>query len=424
MCPMSAVIVTIGTEITRGELLDTNSHYLASRLCELGFEVLEIVSVDDDRSRIKYTLERVSQRAKVVLVTGGLGPTSDDITAQCAAEVAGVGLVRHEPTLARIERKMAALGRPMTASRQRMADVPASATVLGNPVGTAPSFVLPLHQAQCFFMPGVPSEMKAIFEDLVVPRIGPLASADTAQVVLRTYGLPEATVGELLSGLEAQHEGLVIGYRLVFPEVEVKIRVRAKDIGTARERANRIALEARARLGDAVFGENEESFASAVGSALRARGFTLAVAESCTGGLIGALLTSVPGSSDYFFLDAVTYANTAKERVLGVSPETLMAHGAVSRETAEQMAKGARRVAGTDIAVAVTGIAGPSGGSDSKPVGTVFFALATPDGVRSYHKRFDGDRARIQRAAAFFALQLVREACAGPLPAPDVNHCT
>jgi nicotinamide-nucleotide amidase len=421
---MSAVIVTIGTEITRGELLDTNSHYLASRLCELGFEVLEVVTVDDDRSRIKHTLERVSQRAKVVLVTGGLGPTTDDLTAQCAADAAGVAMVRHEPTLALIERKMTALGRPMTAARQRMADVPATATVLGNPAGTAPGFVLPLHQAQCFFMPGVPSEMKAIFENLIVPRIGPLGSADTAQVVLRTYGLPEATVGELLSGLEAQHEGLVIGYRLVFPEVEVKIRVRAKDIGTARERANRIALEARARLGDAVFGEDDESFASAVGSALRARGFTLAVAESCTGGLIGALLTSVSGSSDYFLLDAVTYANVAKERVLGVSPETLMAHGAVSRETAEQMAKGARRVAGTDIAVSVTGIAGPSGGSESKPVGTVFFALSTHEGVRSYEKRFDGDRERVQRAAAFFALQLVREACAGSLPAPMADHCT
>ncbi|MBL8677838.1 MAG: competence/damage-inducible protein A [Myxococcales bacterium] len=420
---MSAVVVTIGTEITRGELLDTNSHYLASRLCELGFEVLEIVTVDDDRARIRQTIERVSGRAKVVLVTGGLGPTTDDLTAQSAADAAGVGLVRHEPTLATIERKMTALGREMTPARQRMADVPASATVLGNPAGTAPGFMVPVGQAQCFFMPGVPAEMKAIFENLVVPRIGPMGSANTAQVVLRTYGLPEATVGELLAGLEAQHEGLVLGYRLVFPEVEVKVRVRAKDVGTARERANRIALEARARLGDAVFGEDEDSFAGAVGKALRARGFTLAVAESCTGGLIGALLTSVSGSSDYFLLDAVTYANAAKERVLGVSPETLMAHGAVSRECAEQMAKGARRVASTDIAVSVTGIAGPGGGSEQKPVGTVFFAVATEDGVRNYQKRFDGDRVRVQRAAAFFALQLVREACGGPLPAPMADHC-
>jgi nicotinamide-nucleotide amidase len=420
---MSAIIVTIGTEITRGELLDSNGHYLASRLCELGFEVLEIVSVDDDRPRIRQTIERASRSAKVVLVTGGLGPTSDDLTAQAAADAANVELVRHEPTLTLIERKTVALGRTMTPARQRMADVPASATVLGNPVGTAPGFMVPIGQAQCFFMPGVPSEMKAIFEDLVVPRIGPLGSADTAQIVLRTYGLPEATVGELLAGLEAQHEGLVLGYRLVFPEVEVKVRVRAKDVGTARERANRIALEVRARLGDAVFGEDDESFASAVGKSLRARGWTLAVAESCTGGLIGALLTSVAGSSDYFLLDAVTYANAAKERVLGVSPETLMAHGAVSRECAEQMAKGARRVAATEVAVAVTGIAGPSGGSEQKPVGTVFFAVATEDGVRTVQKRFDGDRARVQRAAAFFALQLVREACAGPLPAPAADHC-
>jgi nicotinamide-nucleotide amidase len=422
---MSAVIVAIGTEITRGELQDTNSHYLASRLCELGFEVREIVTVDDDVARIRHTLERVGSLAKVVLVTGGLGPTSDDLTARSAADAAGVSLVRDEGTFASITRKMTALGREMTPARSRMADVPSTATVLGNPAGTAPGFVVTIGQAQCYFMPGVPREMRAIFENLIVPRIGPLGSADTAQVVLRTYGIPEATVGEMLVGLEAQHEGLTLGYRLVFPEVEVKVRVRAKDVGTARERANTIAREARTRLGDAVFGEDDESFAGAVGSDLRAKGLSLAVAESCTGGLIGALLTSTPGSSDYFLLDAVTYSNAAKERVLGVSPEVLMAHGAVSREVAEQMARGARRVADTDLAVSVTGIAGPGGGTDQKPVGMVFFALASADGLRTYQRHFDGDRTKVQRAAAFFALQLVREACANAArPAPLADHCT
>jgi nicotinamide-nucleotide amidase len=415
---MSAVIVAIGTEITRGELLDTNSHHLASRLCELGFEVRGIVTVDDDVERIRGALVRAADSARVVLVTGGLGPTSDDLTAQAAAAAAGVALQRDAGAYAAIARRMQTLGREMTPARARMADVPATATVLGNPAGTAPSFALRLGEADCYFMPGVPSEMRAIFEALIVPRIGPLGVADTAQVVLRTYGLPEATVGERLAGLETRHEGLTLGYRLVFPEVEVKVRVRAADAGAARERANTIAREVRALLGDAVFGQDDESFASSIGRDLRGKGMTLAIAESCTGGLMGSLLTETPGSSDFFLLDAVTYANSAKERVLGVRSEVLMAHGAVSLECAEQMAQGALRISGADLAVAVTGIAGPGGGSEQKPVGTVFFAVATAEGVRSMERRFDGERARVQRAAAFFALQLIRQACASAAPAP------
>lgn len=420
---MTAAVLTIGTELTRGELVDSNATWLAAQLTALGFEVIEIDTVDDDRGRIVEALQRLAARARVVIVTGGLGPTTDDLTAECAAIVAGVDLVPDEASLEAMRRRFAAVGRPLTPSNAKQAHLPRGAEVLGNPVGTAPAFGVVLGQARCYFMPGVPAEMRHIFEDLVTPRIGPLAEADSYQIILRTYGLPESVVGDRLAGLEAQHPGLTIGYRASFPEVEVKVLVRAQDRGTARAAAEQVAAEVRTRLGDHVYGEDGDTFAAAVGRALRSRGYTLAVAESCTGGLIGALLTEVPGSSDYLLFDAVTYSNASKERVLGVPSEVLIGHGAVSAECAARMAEGVRHVAGADVAVACSGIAGPGGGTPHKPVGLVVFALATAEGTEVVEKRFQGDRARVQRAAAFFALSMVRDACKGPRPAPAAPRC-
>jgi nicotinamide-nucleotide amidase len=420
---MTAAVLTIGTELTRGELVDTNAVWLAAQLTALGFEVVEIDTVDDDRVRIIEALRRLAARAPVVIVTGGLGPTTDDLTAECAADAAGVGLQRDEVSLEVIRRRLAVLGRAMSPTNAKQADLPAGAEVLGNPVGTAPAFKLVIEGSQFFFLPGVPREMQTIFEDLVTPRIGPLASANSYQILLRTYGLPESLVGEKLADLEAQHPGLVLGYRASFPEVEVKVRVRGEDRARARMVAERVAGEVRARLGDFVYGEDDDTFAAAVGRALRARGYTLAVAESCTGGLIGAMLTAVPGSSDYLLLDAVTYSNASKERVLGVPSEVLIAHGAVSGECVARMAEGVRRIAGADVSVAVSGVAGPGGGSSEKPVGLVFFALTTAAGTTVVEKHFTGDRARVQRGAAYFALSLVRDACKGPVPVGALPRC-
>ena len=420
---MSAAVLTIGTEITRGEIVDSNSAWLASQLTAIGFDVVELDTVDDDRGRVVEALKRIAARSTVVIVTGGLGPTTDDLTAECAASTAGVDLVRHEPSLESIRRRFATLGRTMSPSNEKQADVPRGADVLGNPVGTAPAFCLTILGAQCYFVPGVPREMMHIFEALITPRIGPLAEANSYQIRLRTYGMPESVVGEKLAGVEAQFPGLTIGYRATFPEVEVKVLVRANDVPAARSTAERIAGEIRNRLGDFLYGEEDDTLAAAVGRGLRSRGYTLAVAESCTGGLIGALLTEVAGSSDYLLLDAVTYSNAAKERVLGVPAEILIGHGAVSTECVTSMAEGVRRITGADVAVAVTGIAGPSGGSPEKPIGLVFFAVATAGGTLVIEKRFPGDRSRVQRGAAFFALSLVREACRGPLPVGAAARC-
>jgi nicotinamide-nucleotide amidase len=252
-----------------------------------------------------------------------------------------------------------------------------------------------------------------MFEEQVVPRIRALAPNTLYQSHLRTFGLPESLVGEKLAGIEADFPGTTIGYRAHFPEIEVKVLARAASHGAARDICERATAEVRARLTTYVYGEADDTFSGVVGRALRARGWTLAIAESCTGGLVGSLLTREPGASDFLLLDAVTYANSAKSRILGVDEDTIRWHGAVSPEVAAAMAQGAKRVSGADLAISLTGVAGPSGGSETKPVGTVYLAIARPDGTTDVrHRLFSGDRMHIQTLAAYAALQLVREQCA------------
>jgi nicotinamide-nucleotide amidase len=272
-------------------------------------------------------------------------------------------------------------------------------------------------------MPGPPAEMEQVFEALVTRSLMRRARPQHHRVVLRTYGLSEPQMAERLGDLEALFAGLQVGYRAMLPEVDIALRVRDEDPAAARALVDRAAATVRARLGDAVFGEGDDSYAAAVGGALRRRGYTLAVAESCTGGLIGSMLTAVPGSSDYLLLDAVTYSNAAKERVLGVSAEVLRGYGAVSAECVRAMAEGARRLTGAELAVSVSGVAGPGGGTAEKPVGLVYFALASSAGTEVVERHFRGDRAAVQRQAAYVALCLVRSACMGPVPSPQPTVC-
>ena len=255
--------------------------------------------------------------------------------------------------------------------------------------------------------------MKRMFEEQVVPRIRALAPNTHCQSRLRSFGLPESIVGERLAGIEGTFEGTTIGYRAHFPEIEVKVLARASSHDLARDICDKATSEVRARLNGFIYGESADSFAGVVGRALRARGWTLAIAESCTGGLVGHMVTREPGASDFLLLDAVTYSNSAKSRVLGVDEEMIRWHGAVSPEVAAAMAQGAKRVSSADVALSLTGIAGPTGGSEEKPVGTVYIALARPDGTTEVkHRVFNGDRAQIQTLAAYAGLQLVRELCA------------
>jgi nicotinamide-nucleotide amidase len=334
------------------------------------------------------------------------------LTTEAIAKALEVRLVRDEASLDAIRRRLEKAGRSLSGSNGKQADFPQGADILANPVGTAPGFGVTLGRASAFFMPGVPSEMQQMFEEQVVPRIRTLATRTTHQIRLRTYGLPESLVGERLLGVEEAFPGTLIGYRAHFPEIEVKVFARAGSSAEAQALSERATNEVRARLADIVYGDVDDTFAGVVGRIVRNKGLTLAIAESCTGGLVGHMITREPGASDFLLVDAVAYANSAKTRLLGIDEEVIRGHGAVSSEVAAAMAEGVRRVSGADIALSLTGIAGPGGGSASKPVGTVFIAVATSSGTNVVERHFLGDRQRIQTAAAYAGLDLVRQACA------------
>lgn len=409
-----AAILSIGTELTRGELVDTNASWLSDELTSLGFDVVWRMTVDDDVERIVEALKLLSTRASFVVSTGGLGPTTDDLTTEAAAKALGVGLFRDEASLSAIQQRFASFGREMTPSNVKQADFPEGATILPNPVGTAAGFAITLGSCRFFFTPGVPHEMKRLYEDHISPALAAHVARTSHQIRLRMFGLGESVVGERLAGLEESEPGLTIGYRASFPEIEVKVLVRAATEAEAQSRAERIALTVRERLGNIVYGEGDDSLAAFVGRTLRDRGMTLALAESCTGGLVGQLITAIPGSSEYLMLDAVTYSNAAKIRMLGVAEDDLRAHGAVSQEVACAMAEGALRLGGTDLAVSITGIAGPGGGSEQKPVGTVWIALARKGRkAEAQLLKLAGSRDRIRMFAAYHALRWVADAALG-----------
>lgn len=407
---MTAAVLSTGSELTRGELVNTNASFLADALTTLGFDVVALDTVGDDRARIVAALERLGREHEVIVCTGGLGPTTDDLTSACVAELLGVELVRDAASLDDLRERFARRGRPLAESNAKQADFPAGATILPNPHGTAPGFSARIGRALAFFLPGVPGEMKAMYEASVVPAIASFVREPMHQVRLATYGLPESEVNDRLAGIETAH-GVVIGYRASLPTIEVKVLARGEhEGGSPRERAERAAAEVRARLGDdVVFGEGKASFVEIVLRRLEERKLTFALAESCTGGLAAELVTAVPGASRVFAGGVVAYANAAKTALLGVPSELIQAHGAVSAEVARAMAEGARARLETDVALSFTGIAGPDGGTTDKPVGLVHFAVALAAGTTAEHHVFRGDRAQVRRRAAYAGFSLVRK---------------
>lgn len=411
---MTVALLSIGTELTRGEIINTNAAWLAAELTAAGFTVSEALTVDDDLDRIVASIRQLARAHRLVIATGGLGPTTDDLTALAAARSIGSELVRDESTLLSIRRRVEARGKTMNAGHEKQAEVPAGSEILPNSSGTAPGFVVHIGESSVFFLPGVPREMKSMFAEQVLPRVRPAAPNNTYQTRLRTYGLPEAALGELLKGVEEAYPGITLGYRAHYPEVDVKVHAHAATHSIARELSLKATAEVRERLGTVVYGEGDDAFPEMVGRAVRARGWRLAVSESCTGGLISHLLTSYP-ASDYLVGAAVTYANSAKTRLLGVAEDTLRGHGAVSAEVAAEMAQGARRLCEVDVAISVTGIAGPTGGTATKPVGLCYWAVSHPGGLVVRDRVFPGDREEVQLGAAYAVLDLLRR-IAGNLP--------
>ncbi len=411
-----AEIVTIGDELTRGETVDTNSAFLAGRLTELGVcSVGWLTSCRDVRADIADALVRAASRAKIVLVSGGLGPTEDDLTVDVAAELAGVEPVVDEPSRERMERRFARANFKLTPNNIRQVRVPSGARVFDNRNGLAPGFEIALRGAAVFFMPGIPREMSRLCDEQIIPRIAELLAGAPRVLrrIWRVFGVGESHVDDRLSGLlaavdpGAPADSASLHFNVQFPEVLVKVIARDADEARARERLDRLGTEIRTRLGDAVYGEGDDGLPVAVGAALRGRGATVALAESCTGGLIGHLLTEVPGSSEYFKLGMVLYANEEKVARLGVSEATLAQHGAVSRECVEEMARAVRDLAGATYGVAVSGIAGPSGGTPDKPVGTVHLAVASMSEVHAKVLSYPGTRSQVKQLAAHWALKLL-----------------
>jgi nicotinamide-nucleotide amidase len=409
---MLAEILATGEEIRTGALVDSNSAHIAGVLEEAGVEVARLNAVGDDLGRLKRLLSEIGARADLAVVTGGLGPTVDDLTAQAASEAAGAALAERPEARAAIEAFYRERGRPLNPSLLKQALLPQGADMLPNPVGTAPGFALTIGRCRFFFLPGVPFEMRRMLADQVLPAVDRLRGAGREVRRVRTlscFGLTESLIGERVEAVAERFPGVRLGLRARFPEVQVKLYTSASDAGAAEARLEAAAAWVRERLGDLLFSEAGEPMEVVVGRLLRERGATLAAAESCTGGLLASLLTDAAGSSDYFLLSVVAYANTAKSALLGVSEETLRRCGAVHEETARQMAAGARERAGATYALATTGIAGPGGGTPEKPVGTVCIGLAGPGGVEAHRFRFTyGERALNKRAFATKALDLLR----------------
>lgn len=408
-----AEILTIGDELCRGEIVDTNSSWLAAELWDLDITVAWMTSCRDVPEDMEKAFLDAVRRADVVLVSGGLGPTEDDLTVDVLARLLGVAPVVDDNSQKRMMERYAAAKLPLTNNIIRQAEVPAGALVLGNPVGAAPGFEVTLSGVPVICMPGIPRELHAIIDSAGRDRLVTLREAcgehveRIARRIYRVFGTGESHVATLLEGILSGVDGASLHYQVQFPEVLVKIVVRDRDADAARRRLELADAEMRRRLGSRIYGIDDDSLPAAVGRALLARKATVATAESCTGGLIGALLTEVSGSSAYFMGGAITYSNAEKIRQLGVSEAVLVEHGAVSEACVRQMAAGARSRFGVDYAVAVSGIAGPSGGSADKPVGTVWLALAGPAGVAATHRLWPGDRDRIRQLAAYWALLMI-----------------
>jgi nicotinamide-nucleotide amidase len=405
---MKIEIITTGDELMSGLTLDTNFSRAADALTSLGFDVAYNTTVGDLQDRIAYAFKIAQQRADAVVVSGGLGPTEDDLTAEVAAEYFGSPLEYNESAYRKLAEMLHKRGREINESNKKQVYLPACSTVLENNWGTAPGFQIESEGTVFFFLPGVPKEFDAMLGEYVIPELEERGRGrkKRAMKLVKTFGLPESEVAERLSGIE--REGVTLGYRSHRREIHLRVCAFADTEPDANTLTEEFIGEIQSRIGEYVFTTQGELLEEVVGRLLLKKSMTLAAAESCTGGLLSSRITDVPGSSAYFLEGVITYSNEAKQRQLGVPSALLESHGAVSAPVVEAMARGVRELSGSDIGVAISGIAGPGGGTAEKPVGTVYIGLDVKGAeVVSVKYRFRGSRGDIKYVSSETALDMI-----------------
>lgn len=409
-----AVILSTGDELMTGRVVDTNSAYIADKLYNLGVEVAAVLKVGDSKEPLGWALRQGLALSDLVLGTGGLGPTADDLTTEVVADVLGVELKLDEATAEALKRRFEARGLPWTENNLKQALFPGGAEIVPNPVGSAPGFRARTADGKwLIWLPGVPRELEAMMQATVLPWIAEASpgGGEISSGAFKIYGLTESKLDDLVKPLSLP-PAATLSFRAHYPDLTLRLTIRG---GREREaNFSRLAAEIRRLLAAHIYGEGDVTLEEVVGKMLGEKGWTLALAESCTGGYVGHRITRVAGSSAYFKSSSVCYANEAKVRFLGVKQATLEQHGAVSQETALEMAEGARREAEADIGLSITGIAGPSGGSPQKPVGTVWIAVAQTGRSEARDFRFQGDRERVILGASQAALNFLRTALLRP----------
>lgn len=407
---MIAEIISTGTELLLGQVVNTNAQYISARLAELGIQLFFQTTVGDNRVRMEEAIQNGLKRADIVITTGGLGPTQGDITKEVCAAIFGRKLELHEESLARIKAFFARRELKMTENNVRQAMMPQGAIVLENNFGTAPGVVLEKGDKAILNLPGPPHEMRGMFEEVVVPYL--IAKYNLKRVihsrVLRCFGIGESALEEEIKDMIKGQSNPTIALLGREREIHVRLTALAMDMDQANSLLDDLEERIRARIGHHIFSANGDTLPKVIGELLTAGKLTVACAESCTGGLIAQLLTDIPGSSEYFLEGIVAYSNMAKIRSLNVQKATIDQYGAVSEQTAREMAVGIRAATGSDLALSITGIAGPGGGTETKPVGLIFIGLATAEGADVHKFLFTGERSIIRIAAAKTALDLLR----------------
>lgn len=405
----SAIILSIGDELVLGQTIDTNSAWLSRELATIGIRIAAHATVPDDQPSIERAIRSAVVDCDVLLISGGLGPTEDDLTRQALAGVLGVPLEMDDDALHHLTAFFRNLKREMADSNRIQAMRPRGTMMIDNTCGTAPGISAALGSCRIFVVPGVPKEMKAMFARDILPVLRQSGGgAAIASRTLHTFGQGESDVAEMLGDLMNRGRNPSVGTTVAGGMVSLRVNAYFKSPEKAGVELEKTSVACRERLGNLIYGQDDETLPVIVAGLLKTSGKKVATAESCTGGLLAKYLTDTAGSSRYFTHGWVTYSNEAKTQLLGVSPMTLQEHGAVSEAVVVEMATAARERGGADLAVAISGVAGPEGGTAAKPVGTVCIALSHPGGVERQTFRFSGDREFIRDRSAKMALTIIR----------------